>query len=387
MTLKNWIKNKKVPSIFIAAVLTFSVIAAIPTAHSQTIIFQDDYSTNTGWTQVGTGVTVDDPSFPDIVKFNAVPDASDRRVFKSLGTTLSDTEWILESEFIATAHNLPAHRVFALTAGSGEIFASNQDAIGLFYTDAFTPGIGFQVVQKDDASESVVSSKIIVGIGDKVYIRLARTSATTGTLEIFSDAARTIHVPGSPVAITGFLPTVTGLNTLQHANGFEGGAPRNLTAEIDNTTIFSGVAPPSTCDGLTPTIEGTGGNDLLIGTPGDDVIVGLGGNDVIIGNGGNDTICGGDGNDLIRGGSGDDTIFGGAGKDLIMGESGDDVLNGGANDDQLVGGSGDDTLNGNAGDDMLVGNAGDDSLNGGNGTDICDASDGFDTTTECELPT
>ena len=55
------------------------------------------------------------------------------------------------------------------------------------------------------------------------------------------------------------------------------------------------------CEGLQPTLLGTGGNDVLTGTSGDDVIHGLDGDDVINGGGGNDTICGGEGNDTING--------------------------------------------------------------------------------------
>jgi serralysin len=70
-----------------------------------------------------------------------------------------------------------------------------------------------------------------------------------------------------------------------------------------------------TCAGLSPTILGTGGNDVIAGTPGDDVISGGGGNDRIDGGGGNDVICGGGGNDVLIGGAGRDLLIGGAGRD------------------------------------------------------------------------
>jgi uncharacterized protein YkwD len=70
-----------------------------------------------------------------------------------------------------------------------------------------------------------------------------------------------------------------------------------------------------TCAGRTPTILGTGDDDVIQGTPGDDVIVGGGGNDTIDGGGGRDFICGGPGNDTLIGGSGYDTLLGGPGVD------------------------------------------------------------------------
>ena len=89
------------------------------------------------------------------------------------------------------------------------------------------------------------------------------------------------------------------------------------------------------CKGLTATIVGTEGRDIIIGTSGPDVIHGLGGNDVIRGIGGNDVICGGAGRDLI---------FGGRGRDKLFGEAGRDRLNGGPGRDRCRGGSGVDTF-------------------------------------------
>jgi len=82
----------------------------------------------------------------------------------------------------------------------------------------------------------------------------------------------------------------------------------------------------SACDGLTPTMTGTNGDDNLTGTEGDDIIVGLAGNDTIDGLGGNDTICGDAGNDNITGGPGNDVLDGGPDNDLMIGGGGDDVF-------------------------------------------------------------
>lgn len=154
--------------------------------------------------------------------------------------------------------------------------------------------------------------------------------------------------------------------------------------------------PTARCMGMTATIVGTPGRDVLNGTPGRDVIVALEGNDVIRGRGGNDIVCAGSGrdtvlggpgrdkllgqggndklrgrggNDTMRGGSGRDNIQGGAGRDRGFGDGGRDVLAGGAKADRLHGGGGRDVLRGNAGPDLLVGNGGRDIGIGGPGRD------------------
>ena len=88
---------------------------------------------------------------------------------------------------------------------------------------------------------------------------------------------------------------VLAVSTTMVMTGFAGSAA--ATASEQPHVVAS-------CAGLTATIVGTEGNDVIRGTEGNDVIVGLGGNDVITGLGGADTICGGDGNDSIDGGAG-----------------------------------------------------------------------------------
>src|SRR5262249_42733106 len=76
--------------------------------------------------------------------------------------------------------------------------------------------------------------------------------------------------------------------------------------------VPTGSIPPDlTCHGLTPTIVGTEGDDVIEGTKGDDVIVALGGDDFVRGSYGRDTICGGDGNDSLFGSQGNDVLIGG----------------------------------------------------------------------------
>jgi len=157
-----------------------------------------------------------------------------------------------------------------------------------------------------------------------------------------------------------------------------------------------------TCGGLSATIVGTSGDDVLDGTEGVDVIVGLEGQDWIRGLGGNDIICGGPGPDRIWGGEGHDTVWGnggndrikaelgrdevrgGNGNDVVAGQAGADVLYGDGGRDKVAGGRGGDIVNGGPGPDRLFGDGGADVVNGDGDIDYCD-SEG-DTLQSCELP-
>jgi hypothetical protein len=90
---------------------------------------------------------------------------------------------------------------------------------------------------------------------------------------------------------------------------------------------YSVVVPK--CQGKTPTIVGTGGNDVIKGTARADVVQALNGADKVDGLGGGDKLCGGDGPDDINGGAGADTLDGGAGLDSIRGDNGSDRCTGG----------------------------------------------------------
>ncbi|MEM9771925.1 MAG: Ig-like domain-containing protein, partial [Cyanobacteria bacterium P01_D01_bin.73] len=93
-------------------------------------------------------------------------------------------------------------------------------------------------------------------------------------------------------------------------------------------------------------LNGGQGNDRLLGNGGDDLMGGDLGNDHLFGNTGNDQLNGGGGDDLLQGGRGNDTLTGGTGNDVLMGELGDDVLIGGVGQDQFVvmPGSGNDVI-------------------------------------------
>jgi 5'-nucleotidase len=108
----------------------------------------------------------------------------------------------------------------------------------------------------------------------------------------------------------------------------------------DHDPLVLGIDLEERCAGLTPTIRGTDGPDVLTGTVKPDVIMGLGGADVIRGGNDDDVICGGAGDDTLRGENGVDTLLGGFGDDVLSGGNGDDVLIGGPGDDTLAGGGG-----------------------------------------------
>lgn len=144
------------------------------------------------------------------------------------------------------------------------------------------------------------------------------------------------------------MPTETDAVDGNEPNPFDPLTGKNRTS--DGRDILGNIEQLQFQDGLLAVINGTGANDTLNGGGGNDIILGMDGNDTLNGNGGDDVLIGGRGNDVLNGG---------AGSDRLMGGVGNDILNGGTGNDTYVFGlaDGNDTINeasGNGAADRIV---------------------------------
>ncbi|WED44575.1 DUF5801 repeats-in-toxin domain-containing protein [Legionella cardiaca] len=148
------------------------------------------------------------------------------------------------------------------------------------------------------------------------------------------------------------------------------------------------------------TLDGTYRNEILLGRDGSgtsaaDTINGGGGDDILIGLGGNDTLNGGDGNDILAGGAGNDKLDGGAGNDTatyidaaagvnvtLNTTSSQETIGAGKdtliNIENLTGSNFNDTLTGNSSANILQGLDGNDIISGGGGADLIQGGKGTD---------
>ena len=203
--------------------------------------FQDDYTTNTGWTQVGSGVTVNSGVAGKVVAINALGTANNA-VYKSLGTTLSDTNWVAEFEYKHSSALTQGVFPIAFTAGTGDIANSNQDALLIHATS----GDLVYLYYKDGAGALAQPTGTVgIPVTDNTvyYMKLERTGTTSMKLSVFTDPARTIHQTNSPNTGTNVPATVTGLTHIQHAVYNDGASTRG-DFEVDNTKIWNGANHP-----------------------------------------------------------------------------------------------------------------------------------------------
>tara|TARA_R110002072_G_scaffold287242_2_gene452695 strand:+ start:17906 stop:22102 length:4197 start_codon:yes stop_codon:yes gene_type:complete len=183
---------------------------------------------------------------------------------------------------------------------------------------------------------------------------------------------------------TSLTSAATGTDSLTSIEGgiLNGGAGAN---SID-ASAFSG----------TSTLNGAGGDDILLASAQASMLTGGAGNDSLTGGAQNDVITGGTENDTINGGAGNDSLSGGDNDDLINGGLGADTISGGDGNDRLIGESNadvtaavttlaalnidnSDSIDGGLGNDTIVGGLGADTVNGGDGLDIIDVASGGNT--------
>ena len=216
-----------------------------------------DFTSSVGWTQVGTGTTVD--TVDARIEGWGTEGGVNRRVFYDLftsdGITMDDNNWTVDFDYMFTAFFLPAHFPVVFSKTTVDIVPltpafPRADCIAFTHADSSTgPGTSNLVLFQQN---QIVQIGLTGGIsmtsflGVQLYVRLQRINHDIFKLSVFSDSARTIHVPGSPIQQNGALPELNGLKILQSSNGTNGGPTRSLTGTVDNLKIYNGVAESGT---------------------------------------------------------------------------------------------------------------------------------------------
>jgi len=213
-----------------------------------------DFSSNSGWTQVGTNVQI---SNGKLNYLNGATCSSQRRVYRTLDSTLNSGDaWSIKFELYVdsvgqqTGQNMTGVILAALTAGVQDplnncpnISCTNyptgiQDGIMAIYGSP-NPGNGltYYNIKIKDGSAEYTSPRINCNIfKTMLYLHLEKATNNLVTLNIYSDSLYSIHVPNSPVSISS-PSSVSHLNTLQHGNVTRGSHYRQFWGFIDNVCL------------------------------------------------------------------------------------------------------------------------------------------------------
>ncbi|NTW32020.1 MAG: T9SS type A sorting domain-containing protein [Bacteroidetes bacterium] len=248
------------------------------------VILNDDFSTSGSWLSQGNGaVNVNNGK----CNFTNAHEGSYNRVYRNLGTTLSNDYWKAECDFSILSANSSGNGagaiVMALTAGDLNFMSydvtqnyaeTNQNGIAVTFgsasaTDNNMNNWYFCIQAKNGNVRTASVDKIYASTNiSNYYIRLERTTNSTAKLSVFSDPALTNHISGSPIYFT-FNSAITGINTIQHSVNAGGNSTRIINATIDNDLICQNS---SSCDAPLPSANNVtisaGGSATLTATGG-----------------------------------------------------------------------------------------------------------------------
>jgi len=220
---------------------------------SPTISF--DFTNNTGWVQISTGVTINTGA-GEIQGWGA--DATDRRVFYDFLANnsffIDDNNCTMEFKYRYTASTIPAHTIGIFTQSTAD--PDLDSGIG-------TSGWGVSHGTTLNQLQIVLGENVVLGTGGwsapfggiaiatstDHFVRAERFNTFNYKLSIFSDPARTIHIAGSPVTGSTSINPLA-MKVFHSSTASDGGAGRTLTGTLDDLEIFNGFSPSAITGGL-----------------------------------------------------------------------------------------------------------------------------------------
>lgn len=205
------------------------------------IFFSDDYTTNTGWTQNGTKVTVNSAVAGKAA--GTGNSTGNESVVKTMDGTLSDTLWFAEFDLKMVSASNWFSAPYVFTAGTGAATTATQDALGIAFNGTGASDATVFVFEKVAGAAATLTTTTDLNLvaTTQYFARLERTTSTNLRVSIFSDSARTTHITNSPKNIT-IDALIGGLTHLQHTT-LPDAADNLSTWEIDNTEVFDNDTP------------------------------------------------------------------------------------------------------------------------------------------------
>ena len=191
--------------------------------------FEDDFSSSTGWTTVGSNISITGGA----ITASSMTTQSENRMYKSLGFTIADN-FVMEFEFEETAISHGAHyMLFTLTAGSGNInSATNQDAIQI-WVDKGSPT--FYLRDKDGTSTGSNTSALTFSESTRYYVTLVNNNRTVTYTVRTGSHTGTVLGTNSITLQSG----ITGLTHVQ--SGSLSGNSGTTSYTVDNVKVYNGV--------------------------------------------------------------------------------------------------------------------------------------------------
>jgi hypothetical protein len=200
--------------------------------------FSSDYDNAGDWTQISTGINVNNTvAGACACRTGGGDGTTNREVYQDIGLTLSDTAWVSDSEYMwisNVGNNSSNPYVMGTTSGQ----ANSINNIGwneqLTTTKLYLHDY-YGSYQQTAYATALTASQVY-------YPRLTRLTATSSKLNIFTNGYGDGEL-GTPITNT-INSSLTSLDTLGHGNnaGENTSATRNW--DLTQTQVWDGVTTP-----------------------------------------------------------------------------------------------------------------------------------------------
>ena len=220
----------------------------------ETPTYSTDFSSNTNWTEVGTGnITIDQSN--SRLQFNADHGSDDDAVVYDLGAgNVSDTAWILRYKFNMSGSNAPSQYMMPMLSSASVNGASSTtiDALGMWFGETGSgTGGAYANIRLSDGETSQGGSyhgntTSAFSNSTDYYITMKRESATKFTIEIRTGSHTGSHALGSPISATDIPSTVGGLRYICFRDNDGSTHTRYLNSYIYDLEFYNGATSVDT---------------------------------------------------------------------------------------------------------------------------------------------
>lgn len=225
-------------------------------ANYTAVTYSTDFSSNTGWTEVGTGnITIDTSN--SRMQYNADHSGDDDAVVYDLGAgNVSDTAWVLRYKFNMSGSNAPSQYMMPMLSSESVAGESSTtiDALGMWFgeTSGGTAG-AYANIRLSDGETSQGGSyhgntTSTFSNSTDYYITMKRESATKFTIEVRTGSHTGSHALGSPISATDIPSSVGGLRYICFRDNDGSTHTRYLNSYIYDLEFYNGATSVDTVE-------------------------------------------------------------------------------------------------------------------------------------------
>lgn len=229
-------------------------------------VFSDDYSSSANWIQLGAygvgvynvGIQPPAPTNGQLLfdqgqlVYDDLQARQDYRFIRPLNNAIANNfVWRSEFEFTIESSNEDISAILLSVTENDQhpeyidgvnVIPTNNSGLTVYLTNEFKTKQGYVISAfgKKGTITGIHATAISLSPQVLYYARLDRFDASTARLSVFSDAARTIHIPGSPSCFP-IHSEIDDLNYVQHATSTGASSTRRLSAKLDNLCIYDSL--------------------------------------------------------------------------------------------------------------------------------------------------